>query len=244
MVLEPLEISNGILMLILDTISIAVGLLIISKYFGHERKFKALLYVGLAWIFMVSPWYSGALSFIIVLVTGEYLSAEAYMIIGNIFIPIALVLWLAAFTELVYKKGQKLIVLIFCIYGVIFCLIFFILLALDPLLIGTVRGIDVKYNTFIAVYYLTLEGIILITGYLFTKQSLRSENPEIRLKGKFLMLAFILFVIGSTLNALLALDYVTLVIFRGFEIASSVSFYLGFILPEPIKKIFIKNVQK
>lgn len=238
MALESLEIANGILMIILVTIAIIVGLTIASKFFQYKQK--EFLYVGIAWCFMVCPWYPGALSFIMVLLTGQYLPTETYMIIGNVFIPIAIVLWLAAWTEFLYEQKQKLIVTIFIIYGIIFLIIFFSLLSLDPSLIGNVMGIDVKYGNFIAFYYVTIEIVILLTGYLFVKKSMHSDNPEIRLKSKFLLLAFIFYVIGSTLDTLLTLDWITLALFRGFEIASAFSFYLGFILPSFVKKIFIE----
>ncbi len=239
MALENLEIANGILMLLLDFIVIYVGLTISSKYFKHKQKI--LLFVGFTWIFICCPWYPGAISFLMVLITGEYLSAVAYMIIGNIFIPIAMVLWVAAFTELTDKSKQKLLVTLSIIYGAFFYIVFFILLSIDPLLIGEVNGIDVKYNDFVVFYSFTILFILLTMGILFTKQSLKSENPEIRLKGKFLLAAFLLFAIGTSFDALLTLDYFTLVLFRGFEISAAIAFYFGFILPDRVKRIFIKQ---
>jgi len=238
MILQELEMANGILMLILDFIAISVGVIITSKYFKHKQR--ALIFVGLTWIFISCPWYPGGISFLMKHITGEYLSAVAYLIIGNILIPIAMVLWLAGFTELVYKDKQKLILMISIVYGAIFYIIFFVLLSIDPLLIGEVMGIDVKYNTFIVINSLTVLFILLITGIIFTRESMKSDNPEVRLKGKFLLTAFILFVIGSSLDAMLELDFTTLILFRGFEISAAIAFYLGFILPEKVKKLFIK----
>ena len=238
MVLDPLTISNGILMLILDAISLTVGLTIFLKYFKYKQR--ALAFVGLAWIFIACPWYPGAISFIMFLLTEQYLGPEIYMIIGNIFIPIALIMWIAGFTELLYEKKQKLLVLLCAIYAVVFYIVFFYLLTLNPLLIGNVMGIDVKYADFIVMYSLSVLLVVIITGIMFTNKSRKDPNPEIRLKSKFLLLAFILYTIGTSLDALLTLDYFTLIIFRGLEISAAISFYLGFILPERVKKIFIK----
>jgi len=238
MALDPLIISNGVLMLILDAISLTVGFTIFSKYFKYKQI--ALAYVGLAWIFIACPWYPGAISFIMFLLTQQYLGAEVYMIIGNVFIPIALVLWIAGFTELLYKNRQKLLVILFVIYAGVFYILFFYLLNLDPLLIGEVKNIDVKYADFIVLYSLTVLAVVIITGIMFTNKSVKDSNPEIRLKSKFLLLAFILYTIGTSLDALLGLDYFTLIIFRGFEISAAISFYLGFILPERVKKLFLK----
>ncbi|MGQ4875577.1 MAG: hypothetical protein ACP6IY_16030 [Promethearchaeia archaeon] len=239
MPLESLEVANGVLMLILNVISLSVGIKIFSKYF--KLKQRVFFFVGLAWIFISCPWYPGGISFIMVLISGQYLDANIYMILGNVLIPIALVCWMVAFTDLVYKSKQKLIITAFIIYGAVFYVIFFYLLGIDPLLIGEVKGIDVKYNTFVVIYSISVLFIVIITGILFTRESLKSEDPEIRLKGKFLLLAFILFVIGASLDAMLTLNIITLILFRGFEISSAIAFYFGFILPERIKKFLIKE---
>ena len=78
------------------------------------------------------------------------------------------------------------------------------------------------------------------TGFLFTRESLKSEDLEIRLKGKLIFIAFILFTIGSGLDTSIPLNFVTLPIIRGFEIASAIVFYFGFFLPKWFKK-FIKK---
>jgi hypothetical protein len=72
----------------------------------------------------------------------------------------------------------------------------------------------------------------LISGILIARQSIRSEKPEIKLKGKFLLIAFILFVIGAFADAVLLLTVITLPIIRIILISSSVLFYFGFILPK------------
>ncbi|MHA1440212.1 MAG: hypothetical protein ACTSPD_21905, partial [Promethearchaeota archaeon] len=239
MPLDYLEIANGVLILILNFISLSVGIKIFSKYFTLKQR--AFFFVGLAWIFISCPWYPGGISFIMLLISGKYLDAKVYMIIGNIFIPIALICWIIAFTDLLNKSKQKLIILAFIVYGIIFYAIFFYLLSKDPLLIGEVKGIDVKYNIFIVIYSLSVLLIVIITGILFTRESLKSENPEIRLKGKFLLLAFILFVIGASLDALLTLNIITLILFRVLEISSAIAFYFGFILPEKVKNFLIKS---
>ncbi|MFX0070782.1 MAG: hypothetical protein ACFFAO_06805, partial [Candidatus Hermodarchaeota archaeon] len=152
--------------------------------------------------------------------------------------------WIIAFTDLVHKKHQNIIVIISIIYGVLFYIIFYYLLLIDPNLIGYLKGYtDVQYGTFIVVYALSIVVIELITGYLFCKASLESDNPEVRLKGKLLLIAFILFAIGASLDTSVPLTLLTLPIVRSFEILSAIIFYMGFILPKWTKNLFLKDEQ-
>ncbi len=235
--METLELLNGILLLIFNVIALLIGTKILSKYIQYKQK--VLLYIGFTWIFLSCPWYPAGISFIMFLVTRRYLNPVIYMIIGNIFIPIAIILWLVAFTDLVWKKKHKIVIPIFMAYSAVFYVIFFYLLSIDPLLIGDVKGIDVQYNTFIVFYTITILIVIIFTAILFILEAMKSDNPEIQLKGKFLLLAFALFIVGALLDSILGLNYIILLITRGFQITAGISFYLGFILPAKVKKIFL-----
>jgi len=83
--------------------------------------------------------------------------------------------------------------------------------------------------------------LFLITGLLFVKESLRSENEEINLKGKFLLVAFITFAIGTTLDVIWAETPtgLNITLARVFVIVAAFAFYMGFTLPRFIKKLFI-----
>lgn len=83
--------------------------------------------------------------------------------------------------------------------------------------------------------------IILITGLLFSRESLRSNNPENKLKGKFIAAAFISFIVGGVFDAFLPLDIITMLIYRIILISSSIEFYFGLFLPNWMKKSFIKE---
>jgi len=240
MALEALDITNGVVLILFCTLSIYLGIRISAKYFKYKQR--QLLLVGLTWIFLVCPWYPASISFIMVLITGESLTEIPYFIIGNVFIPIAVILWIIALTDFIYTTKQRLLESLFIIYGVVFYIIFFLLISIDPSLIGYLKGYtDVQYDTFIIIYVFTILLIAIITGILFARESLKSEDPEIRLKGKFLFLAFLLFFVGSSLDAVIPLNFLTLPIVRSLEILSALSFYCGFILPKPVKNFFLKR---
>ena len=240
MELENIEILNGILMIILCSISIYVGIKIISKYF--KRKEKMYFYAGMFWILLVSPWYPGVLAFLKVLFTGEGLTPEVYFSINGILIPIAITVWIVTFTEILYKKKQLLFVSIMILYAIVFYIIFFYLLFTNIEMIGELKGaVDVQYGTIMVVYFISILIILLTTGIIFAVKSIKSDNPETRLRGKLLFIAFISYVIGAALDAAIPQNIITLLIMRLLEISSAFEFYLAFIMPEWLKRIFIKQ---
>jgi hypothetical protein len=242
MSLNFVDYVNGILFSIFVIISIYVGLRILIKYF--EVKNRILIYVGMAWIFMVCPWYPSTIAFFNALIfnASPGLSPELYFLIGNIFIPLPMIFWLVALTDLLFQKYRILILISISLYSIIFYIIFFIQLFTDPSQIGFLVGdIDVKYNTisFVSFYYISYLIITLITGTLFAKQTLASEKKELRIKSRFLIIAFFLFTIGASLDAILEKDLFTILIMRAFEISSAFCFYLGFILPKRLKNYWL-----
>ena len=68
----------------------------------------------------------------------------------------------------------------------------------------------------------------------------KDECQEIKLKGRFLLAAFISWTIGAIMDAALQPNIITLTIARLILISSALEFYTGFLLPEKVKKIFLK----
>ena len=83
--------------------------------------------------------------------------------------------------------------------------------------------------------------ILIITGVLFALKSMTSSYPEVRLKGKFILIAFISFTTGAVIEALFVLEPVIVVFTRTILTLSAIMFYLGFILPDKVKKLFLKE---
>ena len=240
MAMAALDFWNGMALITFCIISVYVGLRIMSKYFKYRQW--QLIIVGLTWICLVDSWYPGSISFIMFLLTGQILTREAYFVIGNVLIPIGLVCWVTAFAELSMKKGQKIIITIAIIIAISFYCVFFYLILTDPSSVGYLKGItDVQYSLPIVIYYNIIIIFFLITGLIFAIKSIKAENPEISLKGKFLLIAFIFFVIGASMDTMVPLNFITLSIYRSLEILSALAFYCGFILPKWVKKIFLKQ---
>ena len=75
-----------------------------------------------------------------------------------------------------------------------------------------------------------------MVGILIAINSIKSDTPEIKLRGKFLMAAFISWTFGAIADATLPLNFVTLPIIRIILITSAIEFYIGFVLPDWVKK--------
>ncbi|MFX1444054.1 MAG: hypothetical protein ACFFHV_11610 [Promethearchaeota archaeon] len=227
-----IEILQGSFSLAYVIISVIIGVKIILKYFEH--KTTQLLLVGTTWIGLSTPWWPDSINLILVLTTNSVLSAEANFIIGTSTMPFFLLVWLKAFTNLVYTEKQKIILIIFFIIGIIFEIIFFYFLFTQPNLIGTFKTpFQVVYGLYIEVLLVIFLLVVLITGILFGKQSLRSDNPEVKLKGKFLIIAFILFTIGAFLDSIVPELFILARIVLDI---SALLFYFGFMLPDWLKE--------
>jgi len=221
-------------------ISTILGLIIVTKYFKFKQR--ELLLVGITWILIVSPYWPDAINFIMILTYGTILDITIYFFLANALIPIIHITWMIAFTDLLYKKNQKKILLVFTAEAILFELFFIYFLIIDPSLIGTqIRPFYVEWTDFVVFYLLFSILLLVITGILFALRSLKSDNKEIRLKGKFLLIAFITFATGTFIDAIGSLTEITLVLARTFVIIGAFMFYIGFTLPKFIKELFVKE---
>ncbi|MFW6272866.1 MAG: hypothetical protein ACOC44_14315 [Promethearchaeia archaeon] len=244
MSLVPIDYLNGFSSLTYVIVSILVGLTILSKYFKYNQR--PFLFVGITWLGLSEPWIPSSLSFLSNLLFGQGLSLELYIIIGNILTPISLVSWMIAFTDLIYKQHQSLIVGIYAIIGIVFTIVFINLLFTNPTAIGTFSSdsqvnIDIEYKSFVMIYLVFIVINLLITGSIFARNSLKSNQREVKLKGKFLLIAFIAWCIGAVFDSAIPLNFITLPITRLLLVSSALLFYIGFILPPGIKKLFISE---
>lgn len=240
MSLSLIDTVNGIFSLVFILISFLVGIIILSRYFKYKERIYFL--VGLTWIFISEPWWPSSVSFIVALSNGIGITSGVYFLIGNIFVPLAIVLWLLAFTEFLYTEKRKLILTIFALIGIIFEILFFVFLFLNPSLIGQLNGpVDVNYESFIMVFLIIFLTIVVITGFLFANLSLKSKDPEVNLKGKLLIIAYIAFSVGALLDASVPFNELIIVIIRLILILSAICWYGGFILPKWMKKFLLKK---
>jgi len=239
MALNPLDFLNGIFSFIFVIISLVVGFLILIRYVRYKEKIY--FFVGATWILISEPWWPSSLSFLVSLSNGVGLDPTIYFLIGNTLVPLAIALWLIAFTDFLFTEKRKLILSVFAIIGIIFEIMFFTLLLIDPVLIGSLNPpVDVSYNFFMMIFLLIFILIVVISGLLFARLSLKSDDPEVKLKGKLLVIAYIAFFVGALLDSSIRLNELGIIFVRLTLIASAIFWYGGFLLPHWMKKLFLR----
>ncbi|MHA1804163.1 MAG: hypothetical protein ACTSU4_06455 [Promethearchaeota archaeon] len=231
--LTLLDLLFGSFGLIFMIVSIIIGLKIVSKYFTY--KLKATIPVGLTWLLLSTAWWGAAISFVLYLIAGTTLSLFYYLLVDNIFLPIALLCWIYSFATIMYPQVKRKLLIIYSVICLPYEVLLLSFLIIDPELVGTKEGIFNSSNDlFVLVFLLFSIATALITGILFARKSMQSEDPNIRWKGRFLLIAFIFFTIAGLLDAGIPTTPVTLIIARSILISSAFLFYLGFFLPEKL----------
>ena len=241
MSLQPLDYLNGILSIITVLTGILVGLVIALKYFELRRR--VFLYVGIAVMGTYQPWWPTAVSFFTILIFERPLTSAEYFLITITCIPFFIVLWMLAINDLLVIKNRIILPLIFLIVSSVAEVYIWYYCFTEPSKIGTLSGyFDAEYALLTMLYLLFILMSIVITGIVFSIQSFKSDKPEIRLKGKLLILGFLCYLIGGFIDAgTIHLNVITIIIARTILILSAIFFYFGFLLPDFVRKLFIKS---
>ena len=117
-------------------------------------------------------------------------------------------------------------------------IIFYFFLFSDTSLLGVFnRPLTPVLGPFLAIRSIILLIVLLITGILFYRESHKSDNPEIKLKGTLFLIGLISFMSGAILFVITGIAFVPLIFF----IPCAFLIYGAFILPEWMKKIFLKE---
>ncbi len=243
MSLTPLDILSGILGLSLVIISFVLGLIVLFKYFKNKNKNFILLGINL--ILLASGWFGMSTSFIIALIYGnDGLALEMILLLNFIPLPIGLMCWIGFYTNILMKEKQKLFLLIMILITVFFYFVFFVALAIDVNLVAfKISPVDTTAgeNKFLSIYIIIFIVVLLVTGLHFSLQTIKYEDAETKMKGKFLLLAFPSFTLGALLDSTLPSTEITLILFRVLLISSIIEFYIGYLLPNWIKKRILKE---
>ncbi|MEJ2279158.1 MAG: hypothetical protein P8Y70_15645 [Candidatus Lokiarchaeota archaeon] len=200
MPLDALGFLTGLFNLIFVIISIAVGLIIISKY--KQANKKRYIYLGLIWIGISTPWMHGAIAFILLFFNITF-DPIIRFIIGYAFIPIITTIWIAIFTDLLYENKKKILVSIYMLISIICEILFFIFLFVDRVeLIGYFETtFQARYSLFIRFTMVFFLISALITFLIFARHSLKSNDPVLKIKGKFLIIAFLTYSVCAVLDS-------------------------------------------
>ena len=238
--LNQLEIIHGSFTLLFIIISIIVGLRILLKYFTFKEK--TYITVGLSWIFISSPWWGSGFSFLSIVVIQQILSPTMYLLLGNAFVPIAIICWIYSFTELAYPHLKKKLLILFLIIYIPYEVYVIYSLIFNPSNIAEIVGTFYSQPKPIIMIFQVLGVLVaFITGIMVSKNSMKSNDATVNLKGKILLLAFILFTIGAFMDAVIPLTPITLIIVRLILISSSIFYLFGFLLPAKVAELILKE---
>ncbi|MHA1987220.1 MAG: hypothetical protein ACW98D_11315 [Promethearchaeota archaeon] len=241
MTLTPFEFFYGSFTLASVVISTILGLFIALKYREHKRI--ELLLVGITWIFLASPYWSDAIQFLLVSIFNIEMNTALYFFLANAFIAPIHLTWAYTFTNLLFKQYKKELLIFFGVESALFEIAFLVVFLIDSNLIGVQQSVFVvEWAIWVQFFLLFSIVLFLITGFFFARASIQAPEPEIKLKGKFLLVAFITFTIGTIIDVIGADSptEITILLARIFVIASSLCFYIGFTLPKFIKNYLIK----
>ena len=234
----------GIFTLIYMGIVFFIGIKIISKYF--KIKDKTFLYAGIGFIGVAFPWSGVAINFISFVFFDVVPSMEIHFLFHGGFSSIFIFFWIMAILNLSGiqpKKREKYLIYI-GVLSFIVEIMYLSVIFYDTTLIGTlINEIQVDYATFNEMYLLTQLIIVLISGLWLARKSLKSEDKRILLKGKLLLIAFILFPITSVLEVLIPLIPI-IIVARFLGIITEILVYGGLILPKWMEKLFSKSKEK
>ena len=242
----PLEMIQGIFNTIFVVITIYIGLKFISKYFEHKNRnlyLFGLFWIGAAFFFVFIPIQFILLFFEITI------HDWAYYLVMYPTLPIIAFVWLTASTNLLYFERRNLFLRVFALMAILFEILFFSLLFIDSSLIAERPGYFYIEMTPFAIFYIVfLMSFILISGVMFGNSSLDSDDREIRMKGRLIIISIFLFGGGAATDLLippldldLAIKSIITIIARILMSSSGILFYIGFMLPDWSKKILFRK---
>ena len=244
-VLSDLAQISGLTALIAVLISFLLGFIVLMKYF--KTKQVLIFNFFLCIIFTSSPWYPSGLGYLYWIITGEFLTYQFYVLIGTVGIPIAILAWLNVYLSTINPKKKKLVLILYGIFSIFFELYLFYFLLLAPgapidsllgIIIDPANPMDIDYKGFVLIFLGLSILTACITGFHFAAKSMKKEEtPEIRWKGKFLLIAFLFFGISAIFDALIEMGPILLIIIRIILALAMFLFYLGFILPGWSRKL-------
>lgn len=241
---ESAKIS-GMSAFISVSIAFLLGLIVLIKYI--KTKQVLIFNFFLCIVFTTSPWWPSGLGYFFWLITGEILEYQFYVLIGTVGVPIAILAWLNVYLSTLKPKVKKLVLLIYGILSVIFEIYLFYFLIFAPgapinSLLGIINDptnpMDIDFKGFVLIFLGLSILTACITGFHFALHSMKKDElPEIRWKGRFLFIAFLLFGISAIFDAIIEMAPILLLIMRILLVIANFLFYLGFILPRWSKKL-------
>ncbi|TXT61089.1 MAG: membrane protein of unknown function [Promethearchaeota archaeon] len=235
--ISTINLVQGFTAIVMVIVALVIGARISLKY--REAKQRAFLGLGIGWFLLTSPWWSEVVTLIFQEFLGIPVPEGFAVILSTVLIPATLVIWAYASSLLIQGKKMQFAFYGVCIYAVIFQITLFVAYFTDYTLLATRPNVGLRTTDLLAIFLILTLLIFVSLGLIFSIKATRVGTPETKYKGYFLVMAFILFLIGSALDSILSwegLPIIVPILVRTIQISSSVLFYLGYFLPKPLLK--------
>jgi uncharacterized membrane protein len=227
--------------------AIILSYLFLKKYIEY-RKIE-LLYFGLAVL------VAG------ITLTGFAIIGDFFNVFINIQIPIIIqyfpfglypftaIFYIKSISTLVIKEGKNRIrvMILVIIASLILIVSYYILFFLDTANIGYIDNDGLFYGSpFINIIFTPIASLLVLVGSLvFVNKALATNDEVSQLKGKFILIAVILLLISALSGLFAELLGIPVEIDQIINIATRVLgfvfLYIGFILPESLRKVFLEK---
>ena len=231
----------GLLSLIYIIIIIIIALRMIIAYY----KFKVTqhLYSAIAFLGAATTSSGIALNFIFVLIFNTIPLLRIHVLLNGGWIAFSNFFWMITIiTNSKLRPKLQKYVLIFLAIGSVFIQVFYTsLLTINPniLIYNMITPLYGDYTPFFEQFLLAELIAFVLLGFCMSIMTMKSKNKQIKLKGEILTLSFSLFFIGTIFDIYIT-ESLLFIVGLIFLAISAILFYMGFILPNWIKKLFIK----
>ncbi|MFX1356497.1 MAG: hypothetical protein ACFFA8_04360 [Promethearchaeota archaeon] len=198
-------------------------------------------------VFTLSPWYPSGFGYLYWSITNNLLPYQVYILLGNLFIPIAILAWINVYMTTYKPERKKIVLLLYGIFSIGFEIYIFSFLFFAPgAPIETILGvftdihnpIDIDYKGFVLIYLGVSIITACMTGIHFAIKSIKEKvDKSIVWKGRFLFVAFLCFGVAAIFDAIIEMTPLLLLVIRIILATNTFLFYLGFILPKWARKL-------
>ena len=238
--MDPLDIYIYVITIITMAIAFLAGSIIIKIYFKHRHP--TLLYYGIAFICVTSPWDAYIVNYTAFLITGSEISIQAFYLIGYSTVLLAAAAWVIGTFKLIYTHLYRLMkILMICLLAIYY--VFFILLVFTNMdLVGTTVGFwKIQYGVFTQVFITLALLIFTVTILLFVWNARESEDPEARLKAKIFLLMGVSFAIASGIEIVPFFSPALVIVSRTLLSLAAIFLYMAVVMPAWVKKLLLKT---
>jgi len=221
-------------------IAFVAGGVIIKIYFKH--KHPTLLYYGVAFMCVTSPWDAYIVNYTAYLISGSEISIQAFYLIGYSTVLLAAAAWVIGTFRLIYTHLLKIMKILMACLLTLYYMLFIILVFTNMDLVGTTVGFwKIQYGIFTQVFITLALLIFTVTILLFVWNARESEDPEARLKAKIFLLMGVSFAIASGIEIVPFFSPALVIVSRTLLSLAAIFLYMAVVMPTWVKRLFIKT---